>query len=101
MYYKKLVRDNIPEILDKKNIPYSMHIADNIEFKKELIIKLQEEINEFILDESVGELADIIEVIESIKTLPEFCSVKEIRLKKKEEKGGFEKRIIAEGDDGR
>ncbi len=101
MYYKKLVRDKIPEILDEKGIKYGMYISDNTEFRSELITKLKEEVDEFMSDQNNEELADIIEVIEAIKTLPEFCNVEEIRLKKKEEKGSFEKRIIAEGDDGK
>lgn len=99
MYYRKLVRDNIPEILDKKNIPYNIHIADNIEFKKELITKLQEEVNEFLIDKSSEELADVLEVIDSIKKLPEYKDVIIIQKHKRDERGGFSKKIILEGDD--
>ncbi len=101
MHYKKLVRDKIPEILDEKGIAYEIYTADETEFRNELIIKLEEEVNEFISDQSNEELADIMEVIEAIKTLPEFSNVEEIRLEKKEKRGGFDKKIIAKGDDGR
>lgn len=96
--YNKLVRDNIPEFLDSKGIPYEKRIADMEEYKNELIKKLDEEIKEFIEDKNTEELADILEVVEALKKLPEFSNVEEIRLKKLEEKGGFEKKIILKGE---
>lgn len=96
--YNKLVRDKIPEILDEKNIPYEKRIADDKEYKNELIKKLLEETNEFIETPTEEELADIIEVIESLKKLSEYSNVEEARLNKKEERGGFEKRIILKGE---
>lgn len=101
MHYKKLVRDKVPERLDRKNIPYTMYVADDTEFKKELIIKLQEEVGEFITNKDVEELADVLEVIDSIKNLPEYKDVIIIQKDKRDDRGGFSKRIIAEGDDGR
>jgi predicted house-cleaning noncanonical NTP pyrophosphatase (MazG superfamily) len=42
--YNKLVRDKIPEYLDKKGISYEKRIASNEEeYKAELIKKLEEE----------------------------------------------------------
>ena len=96
--YNKLVRDKIPEYLDSKGIIYEKRIANNEEYKKELIKKLDEEIKEFIEEKNTEELADIIEVIETLKKLPEFSNVEEIRIKKLQEKGGFEKKIILKGE---
>jgi len=96
--YNKLVRDKIPEYLDSKGIIYEKRIANNEEYKKELIKKLDEEIKEFIEAKNTEELADIIEVIETLKKLPEFSNVEEIRIKKLQEKGGFEKKIILKGE---
>lgn len=42
--YNKLVRDKIPEILDKKGISYEKRIASLEEYKSELIKKLGEEV---------------------------------------------------------
>ncbi|MEI8249289.1 MAG: nucleoside triphosphate pyrophosphohydrolase [Candidatus Taylorbacteria bacterium] len=97
--YEKLVRDNIPEILDKKAVPYEKRIASPEEYKTELIKKLGEEVQEF-LDASgdVDELADVIEVVEALKKLPEYQSVEEVRTKKREERGGFDARIIVKGE---
>ena len=96
--YNKLVRDKIPEILDKKNVSYKKRIAADEEYKLELIKKLDEEIEEFHQDLDVEELADIIEVIEALKRLPEYKKVDNIRYKKLKERGGFEKRIILKGE---
>lgn len=98
--YNKLVRDKIPEILDSKGISYEKRIADPAEYKEELIKKLQEEIIEFIEAKNAEELADILEVIEALKKLPEFASVESERKKKLAERGGFDKRIILKGEKG-
>ena len=96
--YNKLVRDKIPEFLDSKNIPYEKRIANEEEFQEELIKKLDEEIKEFLEAKNVHELADILEVIEVLKKLPEFRDVEKTRKEKFEERGGFEKRIILKGE---
>jgi predicted house-cleaning noncanonical NTP pyrophosphatase (MazG superfamily) len=98
MQYNKLVRDKIPEMLDEKNIPYEKRVADSDEYKIELINKLVEEVNEFCADGSVEELADVLEVIESLRKLPDYSSVEKVRQDKFEDRGGFEKRIILKGE---
>lgn len=97
MKYNKLVRDKIPEILDKKGVSYEKRIATQEEYKIELIKKLEEEVNEFKEAGSMQELADVLEVIESLKNLSEYKDVESIRIQKKEERGGFEERIILSG----
>ena len=96
--YNKLVRDNIPEILDAKGVSYEKRVADEEEYKVELLRKLNEEISEFSTEGDVEELADVLEVIEALKKLPEYENVEEIRLKKREERGGFDKRLILKGE---
>ena len=95
--YNKLVRDKIPELLDFKGISYEKRIATPEEYKLELIKKLKEEIIEFIETPNEEELADIMEVAEALKKLPEFVNTEEVKNKKLSEKGGFEKRIILKG----
>lgn len=99
--YNKLVRDKIPEHLDSKGISYEKRIANEEEYRIELIKKLEEEVKEFLEVKTVEEFADILEVIEALKKLPEFTKVEEIKKKKLEEKGGFEKKIILKGKDDR
>ncbi len=95
--YNKLVRDKIPEILDKKGLFYEKRIAGVEEYKTELIKKLKEEAEEFFTERSLEELADVAEVLKALKKLPEYVNVEEIRLKKREERGGFDQKIILKG----
>lgn len=96
--YNKLVRDKIPEFLTGKGISFEVRVASEEEYKTELFKKLQEEVKEFSEANDIEELADILEVIDAIKKLPEFANVAEVKNKKFEERGGFEKRIIAKGE---
>jgi len=96
--YNKLVRDKIPEILDEKGISYEKRVADPEEYRFELIKKLREEIDEFQESGDVSELADIAEVIEALKKFPEYQNLEEIRQKKREERGGFDERVILKGE---
>jgi len=92
--YNKLVRDKIPEHLDTKGISYEQSTATVKEWGERCLKKLEEEVREFLEAGDIEELADILEIIDEIKKLPEFANVEEVRKKKLEEKGGFEKRII-------
>lgn len=96
MKYHKLVRDGIPEHLQKKGIPYSTHIADDMEYWAKLKLKLGEEVAEFTTDESIEELADIVEVIKAILVQKGWNEdqLEQARTKKLAERGGFEKKII-------
>lgn len=96
--YTKLVRDKIPEILDRKQVPYEKRIATPEEYRTALAAKLMEEAAEFSADESVEELADVLEVIEALKALPEFTDIERVRRAKRDERGGFGARIILTGE---
>jgi predicted house-cleaning noncanonical NTP pyrophosphatase (MazG superfamily) len=61
--YNKLVRDKIPQILDENRKTFSYHVASGKEYTQKLKEKLVEEVNEFLEEPSVEELADIQEVI--------------------------------------
>ena len=98
--YNKLVRDKIPEMLDKKGISYEKRVASKGEYKVELIKKLNEEVMEFTEEESVEELADVMEVLEALRQFPEYNDAEKIRIKKFKERGGFNKRIILKGEKG-
>lgn len=96
--YNKLVRDKIPEILDAKGVPYEKRIASDGEYKTELVNKLTEECFEFSAEGSIEELADVLEVLEALKKLPEYANVDDVRQKKREERGGFDAKIILKGN---
>ncbi|MBU2220972.1 nucleoside triphosphate pyrophosphohydrolase [Patescibacteria group bacterium] len=97
-HYRKLVRDNIPDILDSRGVPYTKHIANEAEYKQELIKKLLEEAGEFAEATSVVELADVLEVVMALQALPEYTDLERVRAEKRAERGAFEKRFILEGD---
>ena len=97
-YYEKLVRDRIPEILDKKGVPYEQRIADDAEYRAELIKKLVEEAAEFAEAGAIEELADVLEVVDALRTLSEYSDVEMVQGQKAEERGGFIKRFILKGE---
>lgn len=96
--YNKLVRDKIPSILDAQGISYEKRIATSEEYKAELIKKLEEETKEFSEAGSPEELADVIEVVEALKKLPDYVNAEELRKKKFEDRGAFDQRIIIKGE---
>lgn len=96
MEFNKLVRDKIPEIIKNNgDVPF-FHIASEKEYEQALMAKLHEEVNEFLANPSVGEAADMLEVIHAICDLKKISlnNLEEIRKKKVDERGGFEQRII-------
>jgi len=96
--YNKLIRDKIPKIIEDSGKKSQTHIADTDEYKAALLAKLIEEAKELQEEPSIEELADIIEVIESIKEVYDFKDdeLEEVKYAKKENRGGFNKRIILE-----
>ena len=100
--YNKLVRDNIPTIIEQDNeVPFTRILNDN-DYKKELYKKLKEECDEVIDSkntfELLEELADVLEVIKSIAQLEDktIDDIIEIANQKRLKRGGFEKRIFLE-----
>ena len=92
----KLVRNNIPDILKNKGINCNFHIAGADEFEKELYKKLIEELEEFKENPCVEELADMLEVLDSMRRFHKINlnELKTNKSVKKEERGGFSDRII-------
>lgn len=96
--YNKLVRDKIIEIIESKGGSAKFRILNDEEYRTELNKKLSEEVNEYFNDNSVEELADIVEVIYGILdslniSIEEF---EEIRKNKQEKRGAFKKKIYLE-----
>ena len=96
--YNKLVRDKIPEIINNDNRVAITRKLDNIEYLNELNKKLQEEVKEYLEDNNVEELADIVEVIYGILNYKNV-SIEEfeiIRKNKVDKKGAFNQKIFLE-----
>lgn len=98
--FNKLVRDKIPELLDKNGGETETKILDDEEYIKCLYEKLKEECAEVIGATSRGdlieELADLSEVILSL-TKAKNIDMEEIestRIEKREKRGGFGSKIF-------
>ena len=96
MKFDKLVRDNIPAIMAKKGKQAKHHQAQENEYWQKLTDKLQEEMDEFLADQNLEELADMIEVIYAICDHKKFSreQLEKFRLNKLKEKGGFSQKLI-------
>lgn len=96
MKYRKLVRDKIPEIIKAKGEAPIFHVADEAEYWTKLKAKLAEETGEFVRDESINEVADVLEVIDAIIAYKNFdrVEIEAVKRKKFDERGGFGGRII-------
>lgn len=96
MTYSKLVRDNIPEIITENGESPVTHIATNDEYSVALHNKLKEEVEEFLEEPSIEELADILEVVDALIVAHAFSAedVLEAKEDKFEKRGGFYKKII-------
>lgn len=96
--YGKLVRNNIPEIIEQTGKKVNYRTLDYEEFQHELKVKLVEEAKEFLnaktIDEEIEELADIYEVLGFITHDKNI--VMDAVEKKRNEKGWFNKRIFLE-----
>lgn len=100
MRHNKLVRDNIPAIIRRDGKTLVTRTLDAEEYARALRRKLHEEVAEFDAarsrSASVEELADILEVVYALAANA-GASVEQLdalRQYKREEHGGFEKRIL-------
>lgn len=96
--YNKLVRDKIPDIIKSEGKYVKYKILNNEEYILQLNKKIVEEVNEYINDNNVEELADIVEVVYGILnhmniSVEEF---EKIRKEKAFKKGGFKEKIFLE-----
>lgn len=97
--YNKLVRDRIPEIIDSEPGRKSQHrILDDDEYLIQLNKKIIEESNEFIEENSIEELGDLMEVINAIMELKGYSmeEVAKAMKVKADKKGTFNKKIYLE-----
>ncbi|NTW14330.1 MAG: nucleoside triphosphate pyrophosphohydrolase [Candidatus Moranbacteria bacterium] len=96
MRYDKLVRDKIPELIGAKGEECLFHIAEDEEYATKLYEKLREETEELIRERNIGEVADVLEVVDAIISREGFSrnEVEAAKSKKREERGGFGGRII-------
>lgn len=97
--YNKLVRDKIPENIDKEEgRKCKYRILNDEEYLEELNRKVLEEANEFIEENSIEELGDLKEVINAIMKLKgyKFEEVEKVMKAKEKKKGAFYNKIFLE-----
>ncbi len=94
--YHKLVRDRIPEIIEKAGKKCRTAILSESEYLAMLDEKLNEELAEYQESKSLEELADLLEVMRAVAAVrgSSFEQVESIRRDKAEKRGGFTKRIL-------
>lgn len=94
--YNKLVRDKIPKIITEDNKVCEVEIVSGIEKQELLEKKLLEEVNEYLEDRNLEELADVMEVLFGLAN--ELGYSEEDLIKKRneklEERGGFKEGIV-------
>jgi predicted house-cleaning noncanonical NTP pyrophosphatase (MazG superfamily) len=97
--YNKLVRDKIPEIIKAGGRDCDTLIVAGEEKYKLLEEKLHEEVNEFIEDKNLEELADVMEVLFGLAGALGYSEEEllKVRYKKREERGGFKEGIVLKG----
>ncbi|MFZ3591621.1 phosphoribosyl-ATP pyrophosphohydrolase [Bacillus sp. DJP31] len=98
--YNKLVRDKIPQVIEKTGKVFKTSILSNEQYIIELQKKAFEELEEYIHagnhEEAIEELADLLEIIHAFaeyhgSTIHDVEKVREI---KAEERGGFKERVF-------
>lgn len=96
--YDKLVRDDIPQIIEENGETPVTHVSDNTEYERRLLDKLDEEVTEYREDRELQELADILEVIHALRKHHGVSGeeLKQLRESKADERGRFEDRIVLE-----
>jgi predicted house-cleaning noncanonical NTP pyrophosphatase (MazG superfamily)/uncharacterized cupin superfamily protein len=92
----KVVRDRIPEIIGLSGSECVVNELSDLSFLTGLEKKLKEEIDEYLESRELEELADLLEIIYRIAELSGSSKdeLEASRLRKREEKGGFEKNLI-------
>ena len=96
--YNKLVRDKIVDKINSRGDIATYRVLSDDEYLTELNKKLLEESNEFIEENSVEELGDVMEVIESIMRVKKISweDVRKAQDIKREKNGGFLNKIYLE-----
>lgn len=100
VFYNKLIRDKIPEKIEKAGEAYEIKKLRRKEFEIELLKKVEEEASALpkcrTKKEIIAELADIMDVIDETKKLKNISDndIKKAQTENAKNKGGFNKKIF-------
>ena len=94
--YNKLVRDLIPDIIEKSGNECRTRILSDEEYLKMLDAKLDEELAEYNQVQNIEELADLLELIQAAAIARGYTleELETVRAEKAKKRGGFEKKIF-------
>lgn len=94
--YSKLVRDNIPEIIEASGKSFVCEVLSDDRYLEMLDAKLHEELAEYQASKSMEELADLLEVIRAVALARGSCieEVEALRIAKAETNGAFSKKLL-------
>ena len=95
IHYNKLVRDKIPEVIIAAGKHPVTDVLREQEMNAALDRKLQEEVQEYLDSHSIEEMADVLEVLHGIAFHMgiSWDTIEQERIRKRDERGGFEKGI--------
>ena len=94
--YNKLVRDLIPEIIEKSGKTCRTRVLSEEEYLQMLDAKLDEELCEYHEDQNIEELADMLELIRAAAIARGYTleELEDVRAEKAKKRGGFERKIF-------
>lgn len=94
--YDKLVRDNIPKLIEESGRKYTSRILNEKEYFNALLDKIVEEIEEYRISDNEEEIADIYEVLDCLVEFKEYepMHIDYLQLIKREARGSFKDRIL-------
>lgn len=94
--YDKLVRDKIPEIIEKSGKQCEIEILSDEKYLEMIDKKLDEELAEYHKDKNLEELADLLEVIFAATKARGYSieELEKVRAEKAEKRGSFDKKIL-------
>lgn len=96
IYHNKLIRDDIPKLIEANGKTPIVRTLTDDEFKTYLEKKLDEEVEEFHESKSAEELADILEVVYALAEVGGCGALKldRRRTNKRVALGGFSRRTL-------
>ena len=94
--YHKLVRDKIPQIIEAQGKTCVTEVLAEEDYLRLLDAKLSEELAEYQESKSLEELADLLEVMQTVVTARGYTwqELESVRREKCENRGGFRERIL-------
>jgi predicted house-cleaning noncanonical NTP pyrophosphatase (MazG superfamily) len=94
--YDKLVRDDIPAVIEKDGETPVTHTVDGDEYEQRLFEKLDEETTELRKGPSADELADVLEVLDALRAQLgiDEAELERVREEKAAARGRFDEGVV-------